>query len=251
MTTQEFILNNFDLNDYPVSGATFITPTGKYVKLRKKGYDHSTLIKLLSEKVIDVNFETYEFTELQNSGYIRCNDGIDNGHVYMETYEIAPTEEQYKAIVNWVDYTQKRKHHICAIILTKNDCIELQYKKFFSGRKIKQDIEEYYINPKNPNGIIKTVFYEKDKIISTVNEKTTIKFLNIIPTQNDIKEVCRTYEINQIPIVETEVHLHIPYFAFFGNYEERYTKEEIRTKTRILKGDEAIKFILDKAKNHI
>lgn len=51
--------------------------------------------------------------------------------------------------------------------------------------------------------------------------------------------------------MKTEVHLNIPYFAFLGNYEELYTKEEIRTETRILKGDEAIKFILDNAKNHI
>lgn len=248
MTTQEFIFNNFDLNDYPVGGASFITPDGKYVKLRKKGHDHSSLIELLKEKGFPVSAERGYFPELQDRGFIRCNDGIDNGYAYLELYGVAPTKEQYKAIDNWATYTQKRQHHICAIILTKNDCIELHYKNFFSGRKIQQDIEEYYIYPKST---IKTVFYEKDKIISTVNEKTTIKFLSIIPTEDDIKEVCRRYEINQIPIVETEVHLHIPYFAFFGNYEERYTKEEIRTKTSILKGDEAIKFILDNAKNHI
>lgn len=251
MTMQEFIFNHFDLNDYPVGGASFITPDGKYVKLRKKGHDHSSLIELLKENGFPVSAERGNFPELQDRGYIRCNDGIDNGYAYIELYGVAPTKEQYKAIDNWATYTQKRQHHMCAIILTQNDRIELHYKYIFSGRKIQRDIEEYYIYPKSPNGIIKTVFYEKDKIISTANEKTTIKFLNIIPTQNDIKEVCRTYEINQIPIVETEVHLHIPYFGFFGNYEERYTKEEIRTKTRILKGDEAIKHILDKTKNQI
>ena len=78
---EKYILSVFRTKDEPCEGSSFITPDGPFVDLREQGHDHARLSKVMQEQGYNDN---EDFSELRRKGYIRCNDGTDNGYSYLE-----------------------------------------------------------------------------------------------------------------------------------------------------------------------
>ena len=96
----------FGVEDLPFKGITYIMPDGKFLDLRNCTH-HSDVEKYL----IDLGLSEYEFRLTQGSqtmydiGAIRC----DTTKWYMVLTERQPTDEQYKALLVWLDMLGSRQ----------------------------------------------------------------------------------------------------------------------------------------------
>lgn len=84
---EKYILSVFRTKDEPCESSSFITPDGRFVDLREQGHDHARLSKVMQEQGYNDN---EDFTELRRKGYIRCNDGTDNGYPYLSCIQHRP-----------------------------------------------------------------------------------------------------------------------------------------------------------------
>ena len=84
-----------------------------------------------------------DFTELRRKGYIRCNDGTDNGYPYLELYSTPPTEKQYGALRKWLSFLFHKRKVITVIVDDGNSFIDYSYENVAAENIIK-DIERIY-----------------------------------------------------------------------------------------------------------
>ncbi len=223
MNTETFIENTFTLNAYPVAGSSFINPDGKFVCLRRVNYDHEKLLKELENNGIKRSVN--EFEELRQKGYIRLNDGIDNGYAYIEVYDLEPTPEQYRALNSYATHLKSKKvESLTVVIDTKNDFLD----KEFTDNKWIDYITGYFaimnyqrlINNHIDGEICIDWFHNLKRtcVCNRISVKDGLTNLIFVGLEDfiweDIIKLCKLFKIPHKPVIMVERWWHIPVMCY-------------------------------------
>ena len=146
MEAVEYIKQNFELMDNPPKGSTFITPEGKFVDLLSKGFDHLSLLKKFEEVGVPIGggLDSEQIPGLQDNGWIRCNEGVENNYAYIEFTTVGPTIPQVRAATKWIDFVLSERHELSVIYMTEDLFEEETYSNLVSGKKIMNSVYKAY-----------------------------------------------------------------------------------------------------------
>lgn len=146
MEAVEYIKQNFELVDNPPKGSAFITPEGKFVDLLSKGFDHLSLLKKLEEVGVPIGggLDSEQIPGLQDNGWIRCNEGVENNYAYIEFTTVEPTIPQVRAATKWIDFVLSERSELSVIYMTEDLFEDETYSNLVSGKNIMNSVYKAY-----------------------------------------------------------------------------------------------------------
>ena len=143
----------FSVDSRPNIGPSFILPSGEFLNISMSDIEkywngnpvsypfHGVVDDYLAfnKKVIDYADDGYRFCELTNS--IKVNSG-SNDTIYIALNSVTPTSEQYKSILEWLDFIYNIKDYV--------DVYE-------SAAMSDKNYVRYYFNEYIPDDILKRI----------------------------------------------------------------------------------------------
>ena len=130
--------NSIIYSDVPRRKSGFITNEGKFVNLQENKFQ---LIGYANREVIHSDFTNYlhkQGLKAHSLNLIRINDGAYvylNEEAYIELNEQLPNQEQYIAILKWLDFLSlnSKKNYICIGIHNRSNRLEFLNKTHPNG----------------------------------------------------------------------------------------------------------------------
>ena len=222
-----YILDNYEISNYPQYGSCFLTQDGYFVFPNKKGEKspltfHDDLLDDLYE-----NFSNQEVNSFLDSGFIlnsrlmECKIGFPKN---------TPTKKQYELLLEWLDYiVDNDVVEVQLISQSSNNYLQVNLKKTIPDKIIKA-IKRFYVS-----GILLENMLDNSWLQPVPND---YKIIEIQPFKNKIKNVKNKLEDNEIEIYIKTNPPEVNYGG--GLYKIRFTpKSSNRSKRghlRILYG---------------
>ena len=143
--------NNLIYSNEPCRHASFITSKGSFINLQENRVE---LVGYCGKDVTHSDLLTYlKRNDINEKDLIRINDGsyiYISEEAYILLNEEEPNQEQYTAILKWLDFLSlnSKKNYICIGIHNRSNRLEFLNKTHPDGllpEDIIKEIKRYYI----------------------------------------------------------------------------------------------------------